>query len=159
MAYVTALSLRRGVRQTRDWCFATDGYRCGPRYSNRLLFISSFRISHSQIMRTSQPASFKLRMFSRSTSMVRENFRSQNDLRVFGIDVPRRHVWRCQKQPFTKTTFRRLEKTISGFPGSDRPWTVYRYPASKSIFRTVTSGLVSVALIRPMFHDLLRGPR
>ena len=55
----------------------------------------------------------------RSLATFFSNLSAQNETRDFGIVALEQDAWRCQKQPWTKTTHFRLGTTISGVPGRD----------------------------------------
>lgn len=62
----------------------------------------------------------------------------------------------CQKQPCTNITVLCLGKTISGQPASLRTCILKRKPISCSMERTLSSGVVSLLLIRRI-RELLAG--
>ena len=78
---------------------------------------SKLFISHSHITTTFQPSSLSFLYCSLSLLIVLLNFFSQYAMFETGIDACSHPGWRCQKQPFTKTTVLILGRTMSGFPG------------------------------------------
>jgi hypothetical protein len=58
-----------------------------------------------------------------SLRTVRRNFSFHRAAFWIGDFITRRHrLWRCQKQPWIKITFRNFGKTISGRPGKSCRW-------------------------------------
>ena len=74
-------------------------------------------VSHSHTITTSQPSCFKDDTAVVSRFRFEANLSAQNSLRVLGVVVRLHPSWRCQKQPWTKITFRRPRNTMSGRPG------------------------------------------
>jgi hypothetical protein len=83
----------------------------------RRSIVTVFFNQHSHTTRTSHPRSFRFLIFalSRFTFVIR--LVSQYARLVAGRTVPNRHLWECQKHPWTKITILCLGKTISGRPG------------------------------------------
>lgn len=102
--------------------------------------VSAWRIEHSHITATRQPAALRAATFLRSRSTFFSNFSAQNAALVPGVVVYRQPEWRCQKQPWMKTTalYRRMQR--SGRPGSFALWSRNRNPAACSALRTRISG-------------------
>ena len=86
------------------------------------LFLSLFTspISHSHIMSTFQPSRSSSAVLRRSRRTFPRRFSSQNLLLVFGLTLPYRQLWMCQKQPCTKMILLCLRRTKSGVPGNFR---------------------------------------
>ena len=86
------------------------------------------RKPHSQMTRTSQPIFSKAAMSRSSRAWLAANFGSQKSRRLFGI----LEIWqegsacRCQKHPWTRMTFLRGPKTMSGRPGKSLRCNRYR---------------------------------
>ncbi len=112
---------------------------------------------HSQTTSTSHPDLLRARRFRASRALFSSNFACQNDWRLRVTRLPARHRCRCQKHPCTKTTFRRLRKTMSGRPGKSAACRRNRYPMPWSMRRTTHSGLVSRPLIRDILSLRCRG--
>ena len=89
--------------------------------SSVCLIVSALLNSQSHTTSASQPISFSCINAATSLSTFRLNFGSQYLVFDQGV-LPSAHFscW-CQKQPWTKITSRRLEKTRSGFPGRSFP--------------------------------------
>ncbi len=111
---------------------------------------------HSQTTNTSHPSFLRDRFTLASRALFLSNFLSQNARRVDGMDRPLRQLCRCQKQPWTKTTFIRPEKTRSGEPGRCLECSLNRYPRRCASLRTISSGAVSRLVIARMISDRLR---
>ncbi len=60
---------------------------------------AGFRVSHSQITTTRQPADASADPVSKSRATFAANFDCQKSDRVFGSVAPRQPRCRCQKQP------------------------------------------------------------
>lgn len=115
--------------------------------------LSSFFSSQLHTVTTRQPCAVSSLRTLRSRAQLRRNFSSQNSVRVAGIVAPRQPLWRCQKQPCTKTTVRCLGNTTSGFPTILRPvFSRKRKPNECNIRRTSTSGFVPEERMRLMFQ-------
>jgi hypothetical protein len=95
---------------------------------------------HSHTTSTPHPIRRNARRCIASRARFPSSFLRQNAARVVGIERPLLHAWRCQKQPWTKTTFRRLGKTRSGVPGSPLWCRRKRYPSRCTNLRTFNSG-------------------
>lgn len=111
---------------------------------------SKSRVSHSQITSGSQPAVRNDSRTRLSRSVFLANFKRQKSAFDAGVVAWRQPGWRCQKQPWTRTTFRRDGKTRSGRPGRSRRWSRKRYPRRWARRRTIISGRVS----RPRMRDI-----
>ena len=88
---------------------------------------------------------------SRSLSLLREIFLSQNSVFVFGILKYLHPSCPCQKQPFTKMHVWYLRNTMSGCPGSLGLFTLYLNPLLHKYFRTTISGFVSLLLTAAIY--------
>jgi len=64
----------------------------------------------------------------RVPELLDSNFDNQNSAFVLGVVALLHPSWRCQKQPWTKTTALYLGSTISGLPGRSRRCSRNRYP-------------------------------
>lgn len=115
-------------------------------------------VSHCQTVSTPQPRSLRALSFWRSRSRFRSNFGPQKSSLDLG-GRPLEHPWACQKQPWTKITFRRPGRTISGLPGRFFRWSRNRYPNRWSIRLTINSGEVCLPLIRDISALRLWGLR
>lgn len=116
----------------------------GPR--NRLISPATRSISdvsHSQTTCTRHPSATKAATFRSSRRALPSSLLRQNSRRVFGSRFALQPSCRCQKQPCTKTTFRRDRNTRSGRPGKSFACSRYRYPIPCTRRRTSNSGLVS----------------
>ena len=135
------------IAYCRDKVVSLQGLSCRNRSSLSAITLSS-QHWHCHNTRTSQPKRLSSARFFLSLLRFSWNFVVQNSLLVFGNDLPWRQLCLCQKQPLTKTTFRKRRKTRSGVPGNSLTCKRYRYPRLCAIFRTAYSGRVSFALMR-----------
>ena len=103
----------------------------------------SCRKTHSQTVITLHPASRRRCEFSASRDTFRLNFSAHNSLFAAGIVAYRQPSWRCQKQPFTKTTARYFVNFRSGLPGKPLTDVRYRNPSRCNECLTTISGRVS----------------
>lgn len=110
--------------------------------------LASSLISHSQMTKDCHPSIVNFRLHCLSLALLAASFGSQKASRDFGILANAHPACRCQKQPCTKITFRRLGKTKSGFPGRSERWRRKRYPRRWMSRRTANSGFVFVARMR-----------
>jgi hypothetical protein len=113
---------------------------------------------HCQTVSTPHPKPRRARVFRASLRRFFCSFGSQNSGRDFG-GWPIRHPWACQKQPFTKTTFRRDGNTMSGVPGKSRRCRENLYPRAWRSLRTINSGAVSFPPMRDINALRLSGDR
>lgn len=120
--------------------------------SSVIVCSGSRRIAHSHTTATRQPACFSRSAASRSLATFAANFVAQKSARVAGMAVKRQPTWRCQKQPWTRTTAFHLGRTTSGRPGSSFGWRRKRKPAWCRPLRTRSSGLV----FRPLIELIIR---
>jgi hypothetical protein len=90
----------------------------------RAVNASASRVSHSQITQISQPAALSFFKFALSRLRLYALFESQYSLFVSGMPLPFLHECACQKQPWTKITFRCFFRTKSGRPGSLLSWSL-----------------------------------
>ena len=107
--------------------------------------------SHSQTVMQCHPILASFFCSSRSLSLLREIFLSQNSVFVFGILKYLHPSCPCQKHPFTKMQVRYLRNTMSGCPGSLGLFTLYLNPLLHKYFRTTISGFVSLLLTDAIF--------
>ena len=75
---------------------------------------------HSQMIRTDHPFFLNWRSIAVSLFLFPSSFSRQKLTLVLGIRLPIGQLCWCQKQPWTKTIFRRRRKTRSGRPGRSR---------------------------------------
>ncbi len=97
---------------------------------------------HSQTTITPQPSRRSRPIFRWSRATLRVNFSRQNRRFAAGVDRPRGHSRRCQKQPWTKITLRREANTRSGRPGSIALCNRKRKPSPCASRLTTISGAV-----------------
>ena len=130
-----------------------DGLYAVPfrKATSRELSASSSTVSHSHMIMTLQPSSRRAFRFAQSRSTFLWNLSRQNDVRVMGVVVRRHPSCRCQKQPWTKITFLRPGKQMSGVPGRVRRCSRKRYPRRWRSCLTVSSGKVFAEPMRAMF--------
>lgn len=116
---------------------------------SRSVTAAQSRISHSQIVSTSQPALRNAPATRRSRAWFARSFGAQKPRRDFGRR-PSAQRCRCQKQPCTKIAFRSPTKAMSGLPGT--PPGCVRYPRRnwRTSRRTASSGPVSRARMSRM---------
>jgi hypothetical protein len=114
----------------------------------RPISFAAFRVSHSQIVRTSHPNLRNALLLRRSRSRFLVNFASQNTTRLWEALKSSHLLCQCQKQPFTKMIFIRPGKTKSGVPGRLFRCRRKRYPIWWTSDRTRSSGRVSLPLTR-----------
>lgn len=107
--------------------------------------------SHSQTVMQCHPILASCFCSSRSLSLLREIFLSQNSVFVFGILKYLHPSCPCQKHPFTKMHVWYLRNTMSGCPGSLGLFTLYLNPLLHKYFRTTISGFVSLLLTAAIF--------
>ena len=119
---------------------------------------SSGLVSHSHTTNTRHPRSSSSTLFFSSRILFRSNFSLQYSVLVFGNFEITQPCW-CQKQPCTKMIFLRLGKTRSGLPGRDFRCRRYRKPSAWISRRTISSGLVSLPLIRDITQLRCSGVR
>ena len=98
-----------------------------PLIEARTLF-GSRSSSHSQIVRTVQPAADISVAFLWSRAVVASNFFIQKSVFDEGVVAFGQPGCLCQKQPCTKIAVLYLGSTISGRPRSLEKWTLNRYP-------------------------------
>ncbi len=113
---------------------------------------------HCQTVSTLHPKARKARLSRASFERLRSSFGPQNSGRDLG-GRPIRQPWACQKQPFTKTIFRRDVNTISGVPGRSRRCNRNLYPSECRSRRTKSSGAVFFPPMRDINALRLSGDR
>lgn len=99
-------------------------------------------VSHCQTVSAVHPRSRSSASTFRSRCRFAENLLCQNSVLVLGTVARWHPSCPCQKQPWTKMTFRRDGNTMSGEPGSFRTCNMYRYPNAKVVRLTTSSGCV-----------------
>ena len=109
-----------------------------------------FFSSHSQTISTFHPISVSLFWFSLSRSTFRLILGIQYSILEEG-HTNRLQLCLCQKQPFTKITVLYFGSTISGHPGKDRTFFLYRNPLENRYFLTISSGFELVLRICDIF--------
>lgn len=122
------------------------------------LRFSMLFVSHSQYTMTFHPLFSSSNRTRLSRSTLSRNFFSQNSALDFGVRQEAQPAWRCQKQPWMKTTHLRDGNTTSGFPGSDLACIRNRNPERWRKDRTFNSGVVSLAFTRDITSLRVRGP-
>lgn len=83
----------------------------------RLISSICFSISHSHKISTFHPNFFKFFTWSLSLLIFRSSLVFHFSCPVLGIVPSLQPLCKCQKHPWTKTTFLYLGRTISGWPG------------------------------------------
>ncbi len=111
--------------------------------------------AHSQTTAQYHPDTANAFSAAASLTWLLRNLVSQKSVRVFGRRNKGQDSWRCQKQPWTKTTERHFGRMRSGRPGSVLPCSRYRRPACQRSFRTRTSGPVFLLRIRDINAERL----
>ncbi len=105
---------------------------------------------HSHMVMIFHPSFFNALTALASLALLVLILFSHHSVLVLGTTKYRQFLCPCQKQPWIKMTVLYLGKTRSGFPGSVASCSLYRKPCACRNFRTSSSGLVSLPLIRLM---------
>ena len=114
---------------------------------------SGFRRVHSQTIAKRHPNDKRASPTILSRSMLAANLVCQYSGCVAGVVAYRQSLWRCQKQPCTKTTAQYFGKTRSGQPLISFACTRYRSPRACSARLNTISGLVFFPLIPDIIRD------
>lgn len=117
-----------------------------------LISCCSSRVWHSHTISTRHPALRRAAAVRRSRATFASNLSDQKRIRDFGQYENLQPAWRCQKQPCTNMMVRYIGRTMSGEPGMSFRCTRNRYPSRWRVDLTISSGRVSVPLIRDMFR-------
>jgi len=116
---------------------------------NVVSFLSFFS-SHPKTLITFHPKVMSSVSFFSSLALFLLIFSVHHSVLVFGITKYLQPSWPCQKQPCTMMMVLYLGRMMSGFPGSFLSYNLYRSPLENKNFLTISSGWVSLPLIRLM---------
>ena len=131
-------------------CVAT--FRAWSRRPSRPDTLAGLRSWHSHTTTTCHPSRRRRSEILRSRRTFALNLLVQNSTLDFGKYARRQFLWRCQKQPWTRTTVAYRGSTMSGRPGSSAACRRNRKPIRHNRDRTAISGSVFCDLIRLMFQ-------
>ncbi len=110
----------------------------------------SFFSSHPKTLITFHPKAMSAVLFFSSLALFFKIFSVHHSVLVLGITKYLQPSCPCQKQPCTMMMVLYLGRMMSGFPGSFLSHNLYRSPMENKNFLTISSGLVSLPLIRLM---------